>query len=224
MYSNYANQIEQPSRPVVHTSVCIKDEEFLGDVARYNDMRGRILTYWVVGTFGLLSPAYLHGSAATSNWSINKVEIDVAREDGGNAKSAAARDIAHIRQVTKISVSELARVFGVSRQAVHEWMKGGAPSQKNAERLSDLARAADVLLDSGIEITPQMLRRKISGGLSLLESVKEKGNVLELAGKLVDTLARESQQRERLASRLAGRQKPTLDSSDFGAPHLKEDA
>lgn len=220
----YAYQIEGAPRPAARTAVFVKDEDLFDDSARHNDLRGRILSYWVAGTFGLLSPMYLHGSAATANWNINQIEFDVARATAGDAASAAARDIVHIRQVMKTSVSELARVFGVSRQAVHEWIKGGALSPRNAQRLSELAQAADVLIESGIEITPQMLRRKIGGGLSLLESVKENGNVLELARKLVDTLSRESQQRERLAARLAGRQKPAVDSIDFGAPHLKEDA
>jgi DNA-binding transcriptional regulator YiaG len=223
MYAAY--QVDAPSRPVVRTGAFVKDENLLGDPAdRYNDLRGRILSYWVAGTFGLLSPMYLHDSAATANWNISQIEIEDLRETAADAASASARDIAHIRQVMKVSVSELARVFGVSRQAVHEWIKGGALSQRNAQRLSELAQVADVLLESGIEVTPQMLRRKIGGGLSLLESVKEDGKVVELARKLVDTLSRESQQRERLAARLAGRQKPALAPSDFGAPHLNEDA
>ncbi|MDN5752331.1 MAG: helix-turn-helix domain-containing protein [Nitrosospira sp.] len=120
----------------------------------------------------------------------------------------------------KTSVSELARVFGVSRQAVHEWIKGGALSPRNARRLSELAQVADVFVKSGIEVAPQMLRRKIGGGHSLLESVKEGGNIVELAHTLVDTLARESQQRQHLTARLAGRQKPTLTANDFGTPHF----
>lgn len=138
--------------------------------------------------------------------------------------SASVRDIAHIRDVMKTSVSELARVFGLSRQAVHEWIKGGTLSPRNAQRLSELARAADVFAESRIEVTPPVLRRKIGGGHSLLESVKEDGKVVEQARKLVDTLSRESQHRQRLAARLAGRQKPALSPDDFGAPHLREDA
>lgn len=223
MYAVY--QDDTPSRPMVRTAAFVRDEDLLGDAAdRYNDLRGRILSYCVAGTFGLLSPMYLHTSAATANWNINQIDIDGSHESAADATSASAKDIAHVRQVMKISVSELARVFGVSRQAVHEWIKGGAPSQRNAQRLSELAQAADVLLELGIEVTPQMLRRKIGGGMSVLESVKEDGKVVELARRLVDTLSRESQQRERLAARLAGRQKPALAPSDFGAPHLDEDA
>lgn len=224
MYATY--QVDGPSRSTARATTFIKDENFLDDAAdRYNDLRGRIVTYCVAGTFGLLSPIYLHASAATANWNINQIEIDDARAVVADAPaSAAVRDIAHIRDVMKTSVSELARVFGVSRQAIHEWIKGGALSPRNAQRLSELAQAADVFVESGIEVTPQLLRRKIRDGHSLLESVKEDGKVVDLARTLVDTFSRESQQRQRLAARLAGRQKPALAARDFGTPHLDENA
>lgn len=223
MYAAY--QVDAPSRSGLRTAVFLKDDEILDDTTdRHNDLRGRILSYCVAGTFGLVSPMYLHASAATANWNINQIEIDASGEAAAEAASASVDSIAHIRQVMKISVSELARVFGVSRQAVHDWIKGGALSSRNAQRLSDLAQVADVLIKSGCEVEPQMLRRKINGGQSLLEAVQDDGKVIELAHKLVDTLSRESQQRQRLAKRLAGRNKPALASSDFGAPHLNEDA
>lgn len=68
----------------------------------------------------------------------------------------------------------------MSRQAVHEWIKGGALAPRNALRLSELAQVADVFVESGIEVTPQVLRRKIGGGHSIMESVKEDGNVVGL--------------------------------------------
>ncbi|OFV96489.1 MAG: hypothetical protein A3F68_09815 [Acidobacteria bacterium RIFCSPLOWO2_12_FULL_54_10] len=223
MYATY--QVDEPSRSTARATTFIKDENFLDDDAdRHNNLRGRIVTYCVAGTFGLLSPMYLHASTATANWNINQIEIGGAHASATDAASTSVGDVAHIRQVMKISVSELARVFGVSRQAVHEWIKGGALSARNAQRLSELAQAADVFVESGIQVTPQVLRRKIGGGRSLLESVKEDGKVVEQARKLVDTLSRESQQRQRLSARLAGRQKPALPPDDFGAPHLREDA
>ena len=187
-----------------------------------SDLAGRIMKYCVAGTFGLLSPMYFHASAATSNWTINQIEIHEAVDQAANNRSV--RDLAHVREVLKISVTELARVFGVTRQAVHEWAKGGALSPANAEKLSTLARAADVLAESGLEITPQLLRRKIGLAPSLLDSVTQGADVVDSARKLTDTLIRESQQRERLASRLAGRKKSAHAESEFAVPHLAEDA
>lgn len=223
MYATY--QVDGLARSTIRTTTFVKDEDFHSDNADHsNDLRGRILSYCVAGTFGLLSPTYLLASSATANWNINQIEIGNARASTTDGASASAVDIARIRVIMKVSVSELARVFGVSRQAVHEWIKGGALSPRNAQRLSELTQVADLFLESGIEVTPQMLRRKVGGGMSLLASVKEEGKVVEQARKLVDTLSRESQQRQRLVARLAGRQKPALTPDDFGAPHLREDA
>ena len=132
-----------------------------------------------------------------------------------------AKDLAFIRQTTNISVSELARVCGVSRQAVHDWINGGPLSPKNAQRISDLTRAIDILVVAGVDTSPQSLRRKVAGNVSVLDSVQSDGKVVDLAKQLVDTLRRESDQRKRLAERLAGR-KPPRPSADFGAPHLIE--
>lgn len=222
MYAAY--QIDGPARPTIRTAAFTKENDLLVDTARQNNLRGRILTYCVAGTFGLLSPNYLHASAATANWDINQIEINGQSESPTDAISNTARDIAHIRAVTKISVSELSRVFGVSRQAVHEWIKGGALSPRNAQSLSALAQATDTFLEAGIDVTPQVFRRKVTGGPSILEAVRESGNVVELARTLASTLVRESQQRQRLAARLAGRSAPSVSATEFGTPHLNEDA
>lgn len=220
MYATY--QVDGLPRSTTRTTF-VRDDDYSLKAIQSNNLRGRILTYCVAGTFGLLSPIYLHASAATANWHINQIEINGEHKATADPVSASARDISHIREVTKISVSELARVLGVSRQAVHEWIKGGPLSPRNAQLLSELAQVADIFLESGIDVTPQILRRKIGGGQSILESVKQNGKAVELARALVDTLSRESQQRQRLAARLAGRPNTSLTDIDFGTPHVNED-
>lgn len=223
MYAAY--QVDGPSQLAVRATTFAKIDDHADEVVHSgNAFQGRILSYCVAGTLGLLTPMYLHASSATANWSINQIEFEGSKVVATDAATSAAGDITHIRQVLKISVTELSRIFGVSRQAVHEWLKGGALSPRNAQRLSEFAQAADVFLESGVDVKQGALRRKVSGGQSLLESVGEGGNVIELAHALVGTLSRESQQRQRLASRLAGRPKPAMAASDFGTPHLHEDA
>ena len=223
MYAAYHAEI--PSRQTTRATTFTRDDDFLDDASdRGNNFPGRIFTYCVAGTLGLLTPLYVHASSATANWSINGIEFNDAQVATADAKCPTSNDIALIRQVMKISISELAKVFDVSRQAVHEWIKGGALSPRNAQRVAALAQVADVFLNSGIDVTPQVLRRKIEGGQSLLDSITGEGNVVEQARRLVDTLSRESQQRQRLAARLAGRQKIALSPESFGAPHLHEDA
>jgi DNA-binding transcriptional regulator YiaG len=222
MYAEY--QATAPARQLTRATAIAFDEDIEEQPSTIHEHIGvRMLVYCVAGTFGLLLPTYVQASTATSNWAINQIEVDGSRTAAESTVSATAKDIAHIRQATNISVTELARVCGVSRQAVHEWIKGGPLSKRNAQRISELAQAVDVLLASGNEASPQMLRRKVSGGMSILEAVQTDGNVVDLARQLVSTLVRESEQRKRLASRLAGHQKPQLSSTEFGAPHLNED-
>jgi DNA-binding transcriptional regulator YiaG len=222
MFAQY--RLTEPARQIYRATAVDFDEDFEKQPTSIREnIGGRVLVYCVAGTFGLLLPAYVQASTATSSWSINQIEVDGSRTVVENAASATAEDIAHIRQTTKISVTELARVCGVSRQAVHEWIKGGPLSTKNAERISELAQAVDVVLASGVDASLQTLRRKVSGGMSILEAVQADGKVVNLARQFVDTLARESDQRKRLAARLTGRQKPQLSSTEFGTPHLNED-
>lgn len=213
----------EPARQINRATAVVFENDFEEQPTNIREnIGGRVLIYCVAGTFGLLLPAYVQASTATSSWSINQIEVDGSRTGVEGAASATAEDIAHIRQATKISVTELARVCGVSRQAVHEWIKGGPLSKRNAERISELVQAVDVILESGVEASPQTLRRKVSGGMSILEAVQADGKVVDLARQLVGTLARESEQRKRLAARLAGRQKSQLSSTEFGTPHLNE--
>jgi len=222
MYAEY--QATAPVRQLIRATAIAFDEDIEEHPSTIREHIGvPMLVYCVAGTFGLLLPAYVQASTATSNWAINQIEVDGLRTADGNAVSAAEKDITHIRQAANISVTELARVFGVSRQAVHEWIKGRPISNRNAQRISELAQAVDVLLASDNEASPQTLRRKVSGGISILEAVQTNGNVVDLARQLVATLARESEQRKRLTARLAGRQKQQLSSTEFGTPHLNED-
>ncbi len=209
----------------IHRATAAFDEDFEKQSTSIREnIGGRVLAYCcMAGTFGLLPLACMQPSTAMANWSINQIRGGGSRTAVESAASATAENIAHIRQVTKISVTELARVCGVSRQAVHEWIKGGQLSTRNAERISELAQAIDVILASGVDASPQTLRRKVSGGMSILEAAQTDGKVVDLARQLVGTVARESEQRKRLAARLAGRQKPQLSSTEFGAPHLNED-
>lgn len=221
MYAEYL--AAAPARQFHRATAVDFDEDIEDQVsASRESIGGRVLVYCVAGTFGLLLPAYVQASTATSNWTINQIEVDGSRSVVGNVVGTAAKDIAHIRQATNISVSELARVCGVSRQAAHEWIKGAPLSGKNAKRISDLAQAIDVLIASAVDTSPQTLRRKVAGGVSILEAVQIEGKAIDMAKQLIGTLTRESEQRKRLAARLAGRQ-PQMSPTEFGAPHLKED-
>ena len=139
----------------------------------------------------------------------------------------SAENLARIREILKPTITELANLFGVSRQAVYDWQAGKPLAQENAAKLDDLAKAADALAATGIDGSSQLLRRKIAGSKSLLDVVREGGSATSAAQVLAQTLVREAKQRERLALRLAGRAKPNVPHDDKERPWVgltKEEA
>ena len=181
-----------------------------------------------VGTMGGITPEMLTQSNVTSN---SGVQFRYAKTSTSDAQSAVIAlqpspidNLARIREVLKPTVLELANLFGVSRQAVYDWQSGAQPSLQTVLRLAELARAADVFALSGVTVNSQTLRRKVTGGITVLDAVMNGAQAVELARQLVKTLQRENSQRERLATQLTGRKAVPADSSDYGAPALKEKA
>jgi DNA-binding transcriptional regulator YiaG len=136
--------------------------------------------------------------------------------------NSTSQDITHIIDIMNISVSELARVFQVSRQAVHNWINGAALSPQNTEYLSKLAQAAHIFAEAKIEIRPSMLRRKLDDNDSLLDAIKNGVDISSSVKQLIETLSLEAKQRQRLSSRLEGHENIPIPIDAFGAPHLNE--
>lgn len=80
-----------------------------------------------------------------------------------------AEDLIRVRTVLKPTVSELAKVFGVSRQAIYNWQSGEEPQPIYANKIKDLAAAADVIAGEAVTLNGHILKRKISNGKTLFE-------------------------------------------------------
>lgn len=185
--------------------------------------------YCVVGTMGMLTPEMMAQREVTSNRGLQykhpaKAAAGVPQAAAIALQPTPAQDVARIRHVLKPTVLELANLFGVSRQAVYDWQSGAQPNAPIGARLAQLARAADVFAEAGVAVKTQTLRRKMAGGASLLDAVLNGGDAVQLAQSLVGTLQRENSQRERMAQQLAGRKRGPINSSDYGAPSLAENA
>ena len=142
--------------------------------------------------------------------------------DAGVADRTPAEDLAQIRAVLKPAVKDLAGMIGVSRQAVYDWQGGATIASRHAERLADLARAADLFADEGLTATSQVLRRPIAAGRSFLDVVRGGGSAADAARSLIRIVGREAEQRKALEARLANRARPALLADDFGIPMLDE--
>lgn len=175
---------------------------------------------------GFVSPQAMERSYSTSIATVHyKSEGAEARvQEAVELERTPAQDLARVREVLKPTVLELANLFGVSRQAVYDWQRGAQPAPQAAARLAMLARAAEVFAEANIKVDAKALRRKVSGGGTVLEAVLNGGDGEHVARSLVPTLQREAAQRERLSQQLAGRKRGPVSADDYAAPTVSEDA
>jgi DNA-binding transcriptional regulator YiaG len=185
----------------------------------------RSFAYCVAGTMGFLSPQALERSYSTSITTVHY------KADGAEAQvqealaleRTPAEDLALVRGVLNPAVLELASLFGVSRQAVYDWQAGAQPALQAARRLAILARAADVFSEANVKVDAKTLRRKVSGGGTVLDAVLN-GDAEQVARSLVPTLQREAAQRQRISQQLAGRKRVPVSADGYGTPAVSEDA
>lgn len=132
-------------------------------------------------------------------------------------------NISRIRAVLNPTVTDLAGILGVSRQAIYDWQAGKPIAAENAARLSELARATDLFAVEGLRGTSQAMRRPIKNGKSFFELVKEGSPADSAARGLIDIVRSEFRQREALRNRLAARKRPSREAfGEIGAPMLDE--
>ena len=124
-----------------------------------------------------------------------------------------AEDIARIREIFSPAVSELAKVFSVSRQTIYNWLNGEQPIFAHTDKLHDFALAADIFAETSIPMTGTLLKRNIIEGKSLLDIVYEGGSARDAARLLKQIVLHEISQREKLSARFAGRT-TTIRSAD----------
>lgn len=122
-----------------------------------------------------------------------------------------------IKTVLSPAMTELAAVFGISRQALYSWANGEKqPSEENAAKLEDLAQAAERLAAVGLSGS-QVSKRKVIEGKTILQVAQAGGSASLAADRLIAILKDEADQRARLAARFANR-KPSNVSADFDLP------
>ena len=86
-------------------------------------------------------------------------------------RQRAGRSFARTLAVWALSRAEVARLFGVSRQAVGKWLRRGVPPER-AGAISDLAAATDLLVRHlKSDRIPAVVRRPIPSrdGVSLMD-------------------------------------------------------
>jgi transcriptional regulator with XRE-family HTH domain len=173
-----------------------------------------------VGTGGQLTETY-YKLRGEKGYAFARYETDISDAAAVTIRTPA-EDLGRIRAVLKPTVTDLAGLFGVSRQAIYDWQAGKAIASENAAKLEDLAKAADVLAAEGLTTSYQLLRRKLPGGKTLFEVVRDGGSAESAARSLVQMVRRELEQRKAVEARLAGRSRAAPDAADYGVPMLDE--
>lgn len=87
--------------------------------------------------------------------------------------------LGQIRRILDLSDPELARILGVTRQALEQWRKRGVPAERSAD-VDRLAAAADWLAEELIaERIPQIVRTPVPGlgGRTMLVYATEEGSL-----------------------------------------------
>lgn len=144
-----------------------------------------------------LHPQRSTGSNISSPAKNHSVEVTSAR--------TPAEDLERIRKGLSPAMSDLAKSLNVSRQTIYNWLNGEPPTPEHAARLKDLALAADMFTEAGVVANGALLKRKVFQGKTLFESVREGSSARDSVQLLLQIVQREINQRERLATRFAGR-------------------
>lgn len=107
------------------------------------------------------------------------------------------------------AVSDLAKMFGVTRQAVYKWISGSAePEQDNAIKIKRLSDIADKVKSSGVEKKDYLLTIKAFDGKSILDLLSNGGDVED---SKVEALLREAKIMESANSDVVVKGTPTSD-------------
>jgi transcriptional regulator with XRE-family HTH domain len=138
------------------------------------------------------------------------------------AEATFASRIRIIQKVLAISISDLAFVLGVSRQAVYKWLSGGPVSYLNREKFEDLTAAANVLAPYAKTQALMLNRRRNSGGLTLVDSLRSGASARVWAEEVSQLLIQGENQRKMMNQILASHQRSLSGLREMGVPLLDE--
>ena len=172
-----------------------------------------------IGTAG---SRYIELNAAVHSFDSNNLSLKINNNSSTYATRTPQENLSRIRAILKSNVSDLANVFGVSRQAIYNWASGEEPIPIYADKLQDLALAADLFAAEGITLNGHILKRIISNGKTLFEISRSGESAKDAAQTLIRILNRESEQRKVLNTRLANRTNSPINPAQIGIQTYNE--
>lgn len=132
-------------------------------VASAFDDEGAAMTIPVgyVGSGGVSSPQVI---LASFRWADSGGKVSVSLE----VPMTAAEQLAYVRSVLGVSITDLAELLEVARPTVYAWMQGTEPRDEHLERIQRLERQARDIEAYGMAGLGRLLKRPLSGGQTLL--------------------------------------------------------
>ncbi|MFV1962841.1 MAG: hypothetical protein ACC658_13540, partial [Acidimicrobiia bacterium] len=106
---------------------------------------------------------------------VSVAQLDAFRRNVTRALSHDEQDLERIQRIFGLNITDLGRLFGVTRQAVTQWQSMEIPAARH-EKVSAVGSIAD-LLDSHLKTdrVPGVVRRPATayGGLTILGMIEE---------------------------------------------------
>lgn len=109
------------------------------------------------------------------HWDQSDAQIRAFRRHVNSALAESDPDLERTKEVFDLSLTQLGELFGVSRQAVSQWLEVGVPGDR-LEKVATVGAIADLLeYRLRTERIPGVVRREASayGGISALEMIKQ---------------------------------------------------
>ena len=184
---------------------------------------GCIMFAMQVGTGGNPTVEYFN-SRGERGYAFARRSNELEYLPGDAAANGAVIDLKLVRDYLSPSIALLAKVFGVSRQAIYDWQNGKTIGTENKRKISVLALACAQMRDAGFLEGNSLSRRNIRDGKNFLELVAAGISASDAATSLVRILHAEAQQRQLLESRLGKRVSRPPNNLNVGVPTLSEEA
>ncbi len=126
-----------------------------------------------------------------------------------------------IQSVLSISISELASILGVSRQAVYKWLSRGPMSDLNRGRLEELSEVAEYLSPFVTSVPIDLSKLHDASGLTLVEALRSGNSAKAWAEQISHLLNKETNHRKMLMKLLDSRRRGSP-LGELGVPLLDE--
>lgn len=134
-----------------------------------------------------------------------------------SSMDTSLRNLLRIHTTLKTTTSELAVTFGVTNQTIYDWVNDGIIPNCYADKLQDLADAADILVANNVSINRSLLKRKFTNNRSLLQVTQAGDSAKVAAALLVWMIVSEANQLKRIRKRMVNRQAGHA-TADFDLP------